>query len=178
MRVRRLTIRNFRGIANGIVDFGGHTLLVGGNNTGKSTVCEALDLVLGSERLYRRPVVNEHDFYKGRYFNDDGAPVEIRIETLLLDLSEEAERRFHSHLRRWSDLEGCFVDEDGGGPDAGDAEGTCWALPILFIGRYDAGEDDFIGNTFLAHPQGAVDEEEEEEEAKLGAGLAKGVFGC
>jgi putative ATP-dependent endonuclease of OLD family len=63
MQVRRLKIRNFRGVAEGVVDFAGHTLLVGGNNVGKSTVCEALDLILGPERQYRRPVVDEHDFH-------------------------------------------------------------------------------------------------------------------
>lgn len=51
MKVRRLTISNFRRVAYGVVIFKGHTLLVGGNNIGKSTVCEALDLVLGPERL-------------------------------------------------------------------------------------------------------------------------------
>lgn len=170
MRVRRLTIQNFRGIASGVVDFAGNTLLVGGNNAGKSTVCEALDLVLGPERLYRRPVVNEHDFYKAKYLDDDGVPVEIRIEALLLDISEEAQRRFHNHLRRWNETKACFADEEEAGAQAGDAEGTCWALSVLFIGRYDSGEDDFIGKTFLSHPQGAI-EENDEEEAKLGAGL-------
>ena len=63
MRVRRLSISNFREVSTGAVDFTGHTLLVGGNNVGKSTVCEALDLVLGPERLFRRPVVDEHDFH-------------------------------------------------------------------------------------------------------------------
>ena len=63
MRVRRITIENFRGVAHGVVDLPGHTLLVGGNNIGKSTVCEALDLVLGAERLFRRPIVDEHDFH-------------------------------------------------------------------------------------------------------------------
>jgi predicted ATP-dependent endonuclease of OLD family len=51
MRVRRLTIRNSRGVSVGTVDFPQHTLLVGGGNVGKSTVCEALELVLGRERL-------------------------------------------------------------------------------------------------------------------------------
>ena len=54
MRVRLLEIDNFRGITKGRVVFQQHTLLVGGNNIGKSTVCEALELVLGLERLYRR----------------------------------------------------------------------------------------------------------------------------
>ena len=42
MKVRRLTISNFRGVAHGVVIFNGHTLLVGGNNAGKTTICEAL----------------------------------------------------------------------------------------------------------------------------------------
>ncbi len=170
MRVRRLSIKNFRGAAEGTIDFLGHTLLVGGNNSGKSTVCEALDLVLGPERLYRRPIVDEHDFYQGRYVNNDGTPVEIHIEALLVDLSDEAENRFFKHLRRWDENKACFVDETGDGPAAGDDDGTCWALPVKFIGRYDPEEDDFIGNTFFVHPVKDISEDEDEEK-KLGPGL-------
>lgn len=74
MRVRLLEIDNFRGITKGRVVFQQHTLLVGGNNIGKSTVCEALELVLGLERLYRRPVIDEHDFSDGAYLDDEGDP--------------------------------------------------------------------------------------------------------
>ena len=82
----QLLIENFRGIAKGVVNFTGHTLLVGGNNAGKSTICEALDLVLGPERLYRRPVVNEHDFFCGHYESEKGDIVEIKITAILVDL--------------------------------------------------------------------------------------------
>ncbi|MDR3569170.1 MAG: AAA family ATPase [Candidatus Obscuribacterales bacterium] len=170
MRVRRLTIKNFRGIANGTVDFAAHTLLVGGNNIGKSTVCEALDLVLGPERLSRRPTIDEHDFYRGRYLNDDGTVVEISINAILLDLSDEAIRRFHRHLRRWDEGKGEFVDESDGGPEMADGDSTVWALPIVFIGQYDRKEDDFIGNTFFDHPVEPARDEEEPEEVKLGGG--------
>lgn len=47
MRVIKLKINNFRGIKSADLEFDGHTLLVGGNNVGKSTICDALDLVLG-----------------------------------------------------------------------------------------------------------------------------------
>jgi putative ATP-dependent endonuclease of the OLD family len=173
MRVRRLTLKNFRGIENGEVHFSGNTLLVGGNNAGKSTVCEALDLVLGPERLYRRPVVNEHDFYKSRYFDNNRVPLEIRIEAVLLDISEEAERRFHNHLRRWNDAKSGFADDEQAGPQAGDAAETYWALPLVFIGRYDAGEDDFVGNTFFAHPIGVMKEEEEGRLLRQSAGSSQ-----
>lgn len=171
MRVRRLKIGNFRGIREGTIDFVGHTLLVGGNNVCKSTICEALDLVLGPERLYRRPVVDEHDFHRGAYLDGNGNPSEIRIEAILADLSEEAVKRFSSHLRRWDEKTGDYVDAAEKGPAASDGEKTCWVLPVVFIGKYDKSEDDFFGNTFFSHPIQPVDEEEEEE-IKIGAGLS------
>lgn len=170
MQVQQLTIKNYRGIAVGTVDFAGHTLLVGGNNVGKSTICEALELVLGPERLGRRPVVDEHDFYCGQYLDSEGKPVEIEIRAVLTGLSPEAEKRFFAHLRRWHVEKRIFVDEGDGGPEAGDAPGTAWALPVVFLGRYDSEEDDFIGNTFFDHPQEKPIEEGEEPEERLGGG--------
>ncbi len=67
MKVVRLTIANFRGIKSAELLFDGHTLMVGKNNVGKSTICEALDLVLGSDRLNRFPPVDEFDFYNAVY---------------------------------------------------------------------------------------------------------------
>jgi putative ATP-dependent endonuclease of OLD family len=173
MRIRRLTIQNFRGIAKGGVDFSGHTLLVGGNNVGKSTVCEALDLILGQDRLGRRPVIDEHDFYRGQYQTSSGAPIEVRLDAILLELSEEAQRRFRSHLRRWNDKTGAFIDEAPGGLLQADAPGVVWALPVCFIGRYDRDEDDFLGETFFDHPVVASDEIDDENEAKLGNGRTR-----
>ena len=47
MQVSRLTLENFRGSKSADLEFDGHTLLIGGNNVGKSTICEALELALG-----------------------------------------------------------------------------------------------------------------------------------
>jgi len=69
--------------------FSGHTLLIGGNNVGKSTVCEALDLVLGPDRLYRKPPVEEFDFRNATYLAEDRVtPVPIRIEVILTASSD------------------------------------------------------------------------------------------
>jgi len=170
MRVRRLVIKHYRGVSKGQVDFRDHSLLVGGNNTGKSTVCEAIELVLGPERLGRRPIVDEHDFFQGQYLDTAGKPIEIRIEVLLTELTGDAEIRFRRHLRRWDEAGGTFADEGTQGPEAGDEVGTCWALPLIFIGRYDAEEDDFIGNTFFDHPRQTLDDTEEDERLRLGEG--------
>ncbi len=67
MKVSKLSIANFRGIRSGTLIFPDHAVLIGDNNTGKSTVLEAIDLVLGPDRLNRRPPVDEHDFHLGKY---------------------------------------------------------------------------------------------------------------
>ncbi len=61
MRVANLRIENFRGVKSGFVQFGRHSVLVGDNNTGKTTLIEALALVLGRDRLVRE--LTEHDFF-------------------------------------------------------------------------------------------------------------------
>ncbi len=159
--VRQLTIENFRGVKKGAVSFEGHTLLVGGNNAGKSTICEALELILGPERAYRRPIVNEHDFHAGCYLNESGEPVYIKIDVVLLHLPEEMEKKLFSKTRPWDEAKGEFVDVDGAEP--GDADGTdvVRALPLTFIGYYERKEDDFVGATYFAHPVEELGEDEE-----------------
>jgi putative ATP-dependent endonuclease of OLD family len=106
MKVRQVEIQNFRGIRSGKVSFADNTLLVGGNNAGKSTVCEALDLVLGPERLNRRPVVDEHDFHRSLYVDEEKNAVPIVIRAVLIDLSDEALRRFGGHIRLFGSKRG------------------------------------------------------------------------
>ncbi|MFZ6755991.1 ATP-dependent nuclease [Undibacterium sp. Ji50W] len=61
MKVATLKIENFRGVRTGFVRFGRHPVLVGDNNTGKTTLIEALALLLGRDRLVQE--LTEHDFY-------------------------------------------------------------------------------------------------------------------
>jgi putative ATP-dependent endonuclease of OLD family len=129
---------------------------------GKSTVCEALDLVLGAERLFRRPIVDEHDFHNGRYFDADGTLVVIKVEVILLDLSEEMQRKLFHKTRPWSEAKQDFVDVDGSTPSDVDAPGVVRALPITFMGWYDRKIDDFEGRTFFSHPMKEVLERPED----------------
>jgi len=61
MRIALLEIENFRGIRSGKVIFSDHSVLIGPNNSGKTTIIEALALVLGRDRLVRS--LTEHDFF-------------------------------------------------------------------------------------------------------------------
>lgn len=61
MEIASLKIDNFRGVREGTVRFTSHTVLVGPNNCGKTTVIEALALLLGRDRMVRQ--LTEHDFH-------------------------------------------------------------------------------------------------------------------
>lgn len=170
MKVRRLTLHNFRGVQDGTVRLDGHALLVGRNSVGKSTICEALDLVLGPERLFRRPVIDEYDFHAAKYQEVEGRLPEVRIEVILTELSPEAERRFKGRLRRWSAAALDFIDTSPDALEVADEEGVEWCLPVVFLGRFDPADDDFVAGTFFAHPEVVTDDLTDEAE-QLGAGL-------
>jgi putative ATP-dependent endonuclease of the OLD family len=63
MRIAELEIDNFRGIKKGHISFGEHSVFIGSNNTGKTTIIEALALLFGRERLVK--TLTEYDFYGG-----------------------------------------------------------------------------------------------------------------
>jgi putative ATP-dependent endonuclease of OLD family len=145
-----MQISNFRGIKESHLLLPGHSVLVGDNNTGKSTVLEAIDLVLGPERLSRRPVIDEHDFYAGQYLDNEGNPIEIFIEIIIVDLSIEQQRHFRNHLEWWDTANNVLID--GPPPEATDGDGVVAALRLGFKGNYDVEEDDFAGTTyFMSH---------------------------
>ena len=61
MRIARLRISGFRGIKEADIKLDTTTVLIGPNNVGKTTVIEALALVLGRDGMIRN--LTEHDFY-------------------------------------------------------------------------------------------------------------------
>lgn len=150
MKVIKLKIENFRGIKSANLSFSGHTLLVGGNNVGKSSICEALDLVLGPDRLNRFPPVEEFDFYNARYLEDDGeTTIPIKIEVLLTDLSPEVERICFAHTELWHIQDERLLDQ--GEADLADPSTSCRCLRLQTIARYNADEDEFEADTYFSH---------------------------
>lgn len=150
MRIARIKIKNFRGIKNGELLFPKYVVLAGDNNCGKSTVIEAIDLCLGPERLSRHPVIDEHDFHAGEYIGTERNPIEIRIEVVVVDLSEEQERDFRNHVEWWNNQTNSLLNSPP-------AEGTDHphiesALRVGFVGKYDEEEDDFVGSTYFLSP--------------------------
>ena len=151
MRIRRLELANYRSVAEGTVTFPGHTVIIGGNSVGKSTMCEALDLLLGPDRLSRRTPIDEHDFFERRYLDEDGVPIPIRLEVVLTDLTDEVLTRFRTHREYWNTATNELLDETAA-PEDVDGNDVVPALRIRFEGVYDAEEDEFRAETYFASP--------------------------
>jgi len=151
MKLVKLQINNFRGVKESHLLLPGHTVLVGDNNTGKSTILEAIDLVLGPERLSRRPIIDEHDFYAGQYLDNEKNPIDILVEAIIIDLSIDQQRHFRNHLEWWDTVKNLLIE--GPPPEATDRDGVVAALRLRFKGNYDAEEDDFVGATFFMSPE-------------------------
>lgn len=150
MRIARIQINNFRGIKKGELFLQKYTALIGDNNCGKSTVLEAIDLCLGPERLSKRPVIDEHDFYAGRYIDAEKIPIEIKVEVVVVDLSSEQKRYFKDHLEWWNESTNTMLV--GPPAESTDQPSVFPALRVNFTGVYDSEDDDFIGNTYFLSP--------------------------
>lgn len=158
MRVSELTIENFRGIKKAALQFTGHTLLIGGNNVGKSTVCEALDLVLGPDRLNRSPPVEEFDFRNADYLAADGeTPVPIRIEAILTDLTDDIKTICASNLEFWHKVERKLLGE--GEIAAADDPNVEFCLRLITIAKYDIEDDQFVARTVYGRGEEDADGE-------------------
>ena len=147
MNICKIDIANFRGIKNASILVSKNAVFVGDNNSGKSTLFEAVDLVMGPDRLSRSPVIDEHDFYAGEYLAND-APVQIKIEVTVIGLSEDQKIYFGNHIEWWDRCKGALIS----GPPASstDAKSVEPALRLAFQGNYNLEDDDFEGQTYFA----------------------------
>jgi len=148
VKASRLRIENFRGIREATLFFPDHVVLVGDNNVGKSTIFEALDLVLGPDRLNRHPKIDEHDFYLGSYVSaENEPPKEVRVEVSVIGLNEEQQARFKDYIEWWNTTANSFQDAPIEGVDNPDVHA---AVRVTFRGFYDPEEDDFKGETYFS----------------------------
>jgi len=155
LKVVQLKIENFRGIQSADLKFDSHALLLGPNNVGKSTICEALDLVLGPDRLNKFPPVEEFDFFNGKYLQpgttpeDKAVPIPIRVQVVLIELSAEVLKKCSGHLEFWHSAEKRLLAQ---GEVAAAAPGT--SVPCLrleTVAQYDQEEDEFTAETVYVH---------------------------
>lgn len=87
MYLAKLNISNFRGVSKAELKLSQHFILLGNNNSGKSTIIDAIGLVLGKESLVRN--IGDWDFFGGNPQPED----RIMIIGLLTDFEFNEESR-------------------------------------------------------------------------------------
>lgn len=95
MRLKTLSLKNFRCFPDEKIDFGSYCALVGANNAGKSAVVAAIDIFFRSHP--KRIPITIDDFYKR------DPKRELKIELTFSDLDDKALDAF-SHYARSGDL--------------------------------------------------------------------------
>ncbi|MFW2829487.1 ATP-dependent nuclease [Sphingomonas sp. ID0503] len=151
MRVVRVHIENFRGIRLADLHFEGTTVLLGDNNTGKSTVFEAIELAIGADRLSRTQAIDEHDFHGGRYIAQPDQPApKIVVEVIVAGLDQQHCDRFRANLEFWNTANRSLLGP--GGAAQAEQAGVEPAVRIRFEGAYDPDGDEFTAKTWFAVP--------------------------
>lgn len=132
MRVVSLEIKGFRGIKEGAFTFDKNNVLIGESNAGKSTIIEALSLVLGRDRMHFRKLT-EHDFFG----SDPQPPDRIHIIATIAGFPNN-KPDYNSNwfidkraVEKWWFKECIYTDSDS---CSGDAE-LC--AQIAFCARFD-----------------------------------------
>ena len=133
MRICQLELKGFRGINRGTVVFPEHSVLLGPNNVGKTTITDALAILFGRERM-SRPIC-DWDFF-------GGSPRPESRFNIIATLTDFPSNDPVS-VPNW------FVGESGGVPvwwndversisfDTDAPEGTFLAVQLAIMGRYD-----------------------------------------
>ncbi|MFG1284520.1 ATP-dependent nuclease [Xanthobacter autotrophicus] len=134
MHIVRLTISGFRGVRSADISLGRHAVLVGPNNSGKTTVVEALALLFGRDRLVRR--LTEHDFH-------GSAPDESARILCIATVTGFTPNDPHHHSSWFSPERGVekWYDPNAKTLNAApDAQYTDLAVQIGFAARFDLDE--------------------------------------
>ena len=108
MKIRKLTITRFRGLEQLSFCPGPSTVILGPNNSGKSTVLEALDLLFHPGFGRPRPPPDELDYHERQ------SEREFEIEAVVGELNKELLAECLHYLEGWRAEEGELVAEPDG----------------------------------------------------------------
>lgn len=132
MRLSKLEITNFRGIKKSEIYFKQHQVILGQNNSGKSTIMDAIGMLLGRDRLVRS--LGDYDFFGGTPQPED----RIIIKGLLTGFIEDSPERNPDWFNDHNGGIPMWFNEVTGEITAGDRpENTILAIQVAFCARFD-----------------------------------------
>lgn len=134
MRIHQLKIQGFRGVQSAVISFGKHTVLIGPNNNGKTTIVEALALLLGRDRLVRR--LTEHDFHQ----SSPTATARMLLIATVTDFQQNDPAHNPSWFSIGRGVEKWLNPNTGVLSGAADEHHTKLCVQIAFAARFDLEE--------------------------------------
>lgn len=87
MLLKRISVENFRGLQSVALDLDRNTVLIGENNSGKTTLLEAIRLCLGRSLSRRNNLFEDHDYHLP---SSTSRPGDAGNLTVTLDFAEES----------------------------------------------------------------------------------------
>ena len=129
MFLEKIEIANFRGIRNLSVRLDETTVLIGENNTGKSTILEALQFCLSRSLTRKDSIFSEYDYH---LLNKDSQPADSDAVEIILRFAEQTENKWPDEIAQIL-APAVQVNEDG--------------LQIIILrvrSKYEDATDDFV----------------------------------
>lgn len=138
-RLKEVSIRNFRGIADLELDLDETTVLIGENNSGKTAVLKAIELCLSRPGGSGRRLFDEYDYHLASETAspEDAAPIDIRLR-----FQESATNRVPRGVQE--SLAEVLVVGDGGRRQ----------LTLQVTSRYDRDRLDFVTESVFLDVEG------------------------
>jgi putative ATP-dependent endonuclease of the OLD family len=157
MELLKIDIKNFRAIQECSILPKKFNVFLGTNNIGKTTIVEAINVLLNPEFSYGSNVVDENDFYNRSYFkrsltSTEGELVEINgnrieIEAVLGPVSDDEDiLKFDGHILPWDTLSKKIIESSEDDPFK---TGVINAIRIKFEALYSYEDDEFVWKTFF-----------------------------
>jgi putative ATP-dependent endonuclease of OLD family len=130
VKLRRLQIENFRGIEKLDLELGDTTVLIGENNTGKTTVLEALRFALDLVKTRRVCIFGAYDFHLP---NATAGPSSSSAISIRLKFSEDSPGEWGEGLSRLNREKILQVEANG-----------CASVTLKVGARFDVLTNDFV----------------------------------
>lgn len=138
MFIRKLEIKNFRGIKHLALDFDETTVIFGSNNTGKSTILNAIHAVLSRGLGRRSGVFTEYDYHLNAGTHPtDASPIEIKLTFSETVPDEWPESKIQQM-----------------GPVVGIGADGLQTITVRLTGKYDDALNGFVSNFDFLDPVG------------------------
>lgn len=155
MRVAKLEIRNFQGVGSAELIFDDKLIAADPLSMLVSTLYDALDIVLGPDRMGQYPAVEELDFYDVEQLARQGrSPQPLLIEVTLIDLTAEIQQACFEHLEFWSPQLHCLVQVPGQPPYTSSAV-RC--LRLRMMAAYNPVDAQCDADTYFPHGARSAD---------------------